>query len=271
MTIKLVVLDIDGTIAGEDNQISPAVLATIQKVQERGIGVALATGRMHASALRFHRQIQSSLPLISYNGALTKHPETGATLREWALPKAIALEILDYFEFLFGPELLEVHCYHQDQLYVRTITPETQRYMARAGVMAQTTTDLRNIIQKTTTKLLAISPEPQLIEQLGLDLKQRYSSQQVYFTQSTETYFEVTHPQATKGLAIQHLAEEILGLSAENVLAIGDNFNDLDMLAYAGIGVAMGNAPGAVKAQADLVTTSVADDGVSRTLHRLCL
>ncbi len=271
MSIRLVVLDIDGTIAGESNQVNPAVIATIQRVQEQGIAVALATGRMFSSALRFHSTIQSTLPLISYNGALTKHPHTGVVLREKPLPTAIALEILEHFEQPHLRPHLEVHCYHDDQLYVREITAETEIYMDRSQSLAKETPDLRQIIERNTIKMLAISRNPSLMAKLMAELGQRHNSQDVHLTQSTEIYFEVTHPQANKGLAIKHLAEEVLGITPGEILAIGDNFNDLEMLKYAGIGVAMGNAPRDVKAVADWVTADVEADGVTQALEKFCL
>ena len=272
MSIKLVVLDIDGTIAGVSNQINPTVVRTIHQVQSRGIQVALATGRMFSSALRFHQTIQSTLPLISYNGALTKHPHTGTVLREKPLPTAIALEILAHFE---RPDLqphLDIHCYYNDQLHVRHITPETHIYMERSGAMAQASGDLRSIIELgSTTKMLAISRNAPLMAQLMAEMGQKLRGQAVHLTQSTEIYFEVTHAEATKGLAQKHLAEDVLKLDPHEILAIGDNFNDVEMLKYAGVGVAMGNAPPEVQKVADWVTADVEADGVSQALAKFCL
>lgn len=270
VSIKLVVLDIDGTIAGAANQVNPEVVETIQRVQAQGIAVALATGRMFQSALRFHEQIQSPLPLIAYNGALTQCPRSREVFRQWPLPPAIALGILEHFERPGLREQLEVHCYHDDRLFVREITPETECYMARSGAKAEAIGDLRPIIERGTVKLLAISPHTDLIQALIQELRQQYAPQDVHLTQSTEIYFEITHPQANKGLAVQHLAEDILGLQAENVLAIGDNFNDIEMIKYAGIGVAMGNAPAPIQAIADWVTDDVEADGVKQALEKFC-
>ncbi|MFM7372484.1 MAG: HAD family hydrolase, partial [Sphaerospermopsis kisseleviana] len=72
--IKLLVLDIDGTIAGHDNQVSDTVQQAIKAVQAKGIQVAIATGRMYCSALRFHQDIQSNLPLVAYQGAWIQDP-----------------------------------------------------------------------------------------------------------------------------------------------------------------------------------------------------
>ena len=82
---------------------------------------------------------------------------------------------------------------------------------------------------------------------------------------------EAFHPTVNKRLAVSYLAEGIMGLSPENVMAIGDDFADVEMLRYAGIGVAMGNAPSAVKASADWVTTTIEEDGVAAAVERWIL
>ena len=85
------------------------------------------------------------------------------------------------------------------------------------------------------------------------------------------TFFEATHPDANKGTAVRYLAESILGLAAHNVMTIGDNFNDVEMLEYAGLGVAMGNAPDQVKAIANWVTLGVEQDGAAAAIEALVL
>ncbi|MFM7711367.1 MAG: HAD-IIB family hydrolase, partial [Microcystis sp.] len=122
-----------------------------------------------------------------------------------------------------------------------------------------------------TTKILAMGEDKQFIAEIWQHLQQRYQNQDLYFTQSSPTFFEVTHVEATKGSATQFLAEDILGLQPQNVMAIGDNFNDVSMLTYAGVGVAMGNAPQAVKDQADWVAPSVNLNGVAAALEKFVL
>jgi HAD superfamily hydrolase (TIGR01484 family) len=110
-----------------------------------------------------------------------------------------------------------------------------------------------------------------MMQRLRQSLGDRYSSDQVYFTQSTESYLEVTHPQSNKGLATQYLVEELLGLNAQQVMAIGDNFNDRELLTYAGIGIAMGDAPPEIQSLADWVTADAEADGVAIALEKFLL
>lgn len=269
--IRLLILDIDGTIAPRSNQVTVRVKRCLQEVQAQGIRIALATGRMFHSALPFHRTIASDLPLIAYNGAWIKDPFTDTLHWEFALPTAIALEILDYLESSPWHPYLDIHCYYDDRLYVREITTETEQYVHRSGVKPHPVGDLRPIIAQTTIKLLAISPDSMIMQSLIQALRERFGHTEIHFTQSTDIYLEITHAQANKGLAAQYLVEDLLGLSAQQVLAIGDNFNDRELLRYAGFGIAMGDAPDEVKQLADWVTADAEADGVAIAVEKWIL
>lgn len=264
--IKLLVLDIDETIAGHSNEISTPVRKAIEKVQGQNISVTLATGRMYRSALRFHQTIASDLPLIAYNGAWMQNPITQTIHQHLPVTSQIARELIDYFE---SPALhpdFDVHLYLDDHLYVRELTPATKAYAKRCQVEAIAMGDLRQILHKPPTKVLAMARRPEKIPQLAVDLRARYSIEELHLTQSAHDLFEAIHPQVNKGQAVKYLAETILGIEREAVMAIGDNFNDLEMLQYAGIGIAMGSAPEAVKQVADWVAPDVASDGVAAAI-----
>lgn len=271
--IKLLVLDIDGTIAGESNQISQAVKQAIKAVQAKGVKVAIATGRMYCSALRFHQDINSDLPLMAYQGALIKDPATEKVLQHLPVSKNMALRLLDYFEKPELRSLLSVHFYINDRLYVREITPETQIYAARSNIQPIAVGDLRTVLdtENEPTKILALSDDTDAIEHLLGTLRQQYTPAELYLTTSVATFFEATNPWVNKGAAVRYLAEEILGLSASNVMTVGDNFNDVEMLEYAGIGVAMGGGPAGVQAIAHWVAPSVEEDGVVAAIEKFIL
>jgi HAD superfamily hydrolase (TIGR01484 family) len=100
-------IDIDGTIAGESNTINPSVKEAVKAAQNRGVQVAIATGRMYRSALRFHQDIGSNLPLLAYQGAWIQNPLTGQLHRHWCVSPATANGLLDYFE---QPQLRNLAC-----------------------------------------------------------------------------------------------------------------------------------------------------------------
>lgn len=273
--IRLLVLDIDGTIAGRSNEVTEGVKAAIAAVQAQGIQVAIATGRMYRSAVRFHQAVQSVLPLMSYQGALIKDPVSNQVYRHTPLTQQYALALLADLAELEAAEKLSIHLYIDDQLHVREIVADTRDYAARSGIEPVAVGDLRTYLQQQqtieTTKLLALSPDPTIVTELLTRLKRRYAPEDLYLTQSVATFFEATHPLSNKGAAVQYLAEELLDLKPEQVMTIGDNFNDYEMIRYAGIGVAMGDAPDGVKAIADWVAPSVEADGVVSAIEEFLL
>ncbi|MGB5769926.1 MAG: HAD family hydrolase [Crocosphaera sp.] len=270
MDIRLLVLDIDDTIAGKSNTVSDSVKQAIKLAQSQGIKVALATGRMYHSAKRFHGLIGSDLPIVAYNGAWIQCPLTGIRHHHFPVSSDMALQLLDYFEQPYWLNKLEIHCYIDDRLYVRKITAKTETYRQRSGIDPVLVEDLRSILAQETTKILAIG-KPQYIGKLLSSLQQLYPREKLYLTQSTPIYFEATHPQASKGFGVRFLAEELLQIKSHQVMAVGDNFNDLEMLEYAGVSVAMGNAPAAVKQASQWVAPDVENDGVAVAIKKFLL
>jgi Cof subfamily protein (haloacid dehalogenase superfamily) len=269
--IKLIVVDIDGTIAGADNQVSPTVKAAIQAAMQKGIHVGVATGRMYQSALRFHQEIGANVPVMAYQGAWIQDPATDRLYRHLQVESAIAEELLDYFEQPHLPTDLSIHVYVDDKLYVKAVGEDTVEYTQRSSVKAHPVADLRQVLDKAPTKILAMHPDAGLIDGLLQDLKERYSRDRLHITTSIPIFLETTNPAVNKGTAIDLVAKEFLGITAQQVMAIGDNYNDVEMLDYAGWGVAMGNAPTAVKTRANWVAPSVQEDGVAAAIQRFVL
>jgi Cof subfamily protein (haloacid dehalogenase superfamily) len=269
--IRLLVLDIDGTIAGKSNDIRDPVLKAIRAAQDQGIQVAIATGRMYQSALRFYQKVGSTLPLLAYQGAWIQDPKSTARLHHWSVPNQYALQLLDYFEQPSLRKILSVHFYINDQLHIRELTPESEAYYKRSGIEPVIVGDLRNVAHEEITKILALSDDVDAIATLLGNLQQQYTPAELYLTNSVATFFEATHPDANKGNAVKYLAEEVLGFKPENVMTIGDNFNDLEMIQYAGLGIAMGNAPEAVQLQAQWVAPDVEEDGAMAAIEEFLL
>ncbi|BBD60474.1 hypothetical protein NIES2109_32710 [Nostoc sp. HK-01] len=270
--IKLLVLDIDGTIAGKSNSLSKPVKQAISAAQAKGIHVAIATGRMYRSALRFHQEIGSNLPLAAYQGAWIQDPNNQKIHRHLPIAKELAHQLLDYFEQPQWRSLLSIHFYINDELYVRELTRETKIYAQRSGITPIAVGDLRQIlIEHEPTKILALCDDTEAIDRLLGNLRRQYTPAELYLTTSVATFFEATNPAVNKGAAVRYFAEELLGLQRNNVMAIGDNFNDVEMLEYAGIGIAMGNAPKNVQAIAQWIAPSVEKDGAAIAIKKFLL
>ncbi|WP_347277986.1 HAD family hydrolase [Alkalinema sp. FACHB-956] len=269
--IRLLALDIDGTIAGKSNQLSQPILEAVAAVQAKGIAVAIATGRMYRAALRFHHTLNLRLPLIAYQGAWIQDPITNQ--RAWHTPVAAphALNLLDYFEQPDLRQRLSVHFYIDDDLYVRELTPDTEAYVQRSGITPIAVGDLRSVLDRAPTKVLALSADTGLMQTVLADLQGMVNPADLHITTSVATFVEATHPHATKGHALKRLAEEELGLRPEQVMAIGDNCNDLEMIQYAGLGIAMGDAPEIVKATANWIAPTVEADGAAIAIQKFLL
>ncbi|MFN6158529.1 MAG: Cof-type HAD-IIB family hydrolase, partial [Dolichospermum sp.] len=240
-------------------------------VQAKGIKVTIATGRMYCSALRFHREIGSTLPLIAYQGAWIQDPGNDKIHRHLPVSREITQQLLEYFEQPDLRSLLSVHFYINDQLYVREMTKETDNYQQRCGVTAIPVGDLRQLLDHEPTKILALSEDANLTQQLLADLRFRYKPTDLYLTTSVPTFLEAANTHVNKGHAVRYLAEEMLGLESHHVMTIGDNFNDVEMLSYAGISVAMGNAPPEVQAIANWVAPSIELDGAAVAIEKFLL
>ena len=269
MNIRLLVLDIDGTILDETNCIRDSVAQAILSAQRRGVAVALATGRLYQSSLHAYDSIGSMAPLICYEGALIREPKTGFVHRHWAIEPQVAAQMLDYSERQSPSNCLSVHFYIQDNLYVSNMNDASIKYFEGSKVVP-VVSDLRRLLHRATTKVMVVSDDGEVIAQLASQLNGSYSRTQISRHKSI-TVLEAFHPEVSKRSAVSYLAEEIMKLRPENVMAVGDHFTDIEMLQYAGIGVAMGNAPAAVKASADWVTTTIEEDGVARAIEKWIL
>lgn len=268
--VRLLVLDIDGTIVDESNRAQDSVARAIRSAERRGVAVTIATGRLYQSSLPFYDSIGSTSPLICYEGALILEPQTGFVHRHWSLEPDVVALMLDHAEQLNLSDCLSVHLYTQDHLYVSNLNDASIKYFGGSKIEPIVVSDLRQLLDRATTKVIVLSDDAQVIARLSSQLKNSSSRTQVKQYNSI-TLLEAFHPAVNKRLAVSYLAEEIMGLRPENVMAIGNDFTDIELLRYAGIGVAMGNAPVAVRVAADWVTATIEEDGVAKAVEKWIL
>jgi Cof subfamily protein (haloacid dehalogenase superfamily) len=268
--IRLLVLDLDGTIVDQLDHIRDSVVQAIDLVKRRGVAVAIATGRRYQPSLPAYDLIGSTLPLICYEGGIIRERNTGFTHRHWPLGPPVLSQILDYTERLSPDGRLSVHFYIEDDLYVSNLNGASSKFFEGSTVVPIVVSNLRPLLNRAPTKVMVLSDEVEIITSLSTHLKNSDSRTRIREFKSI-TLLEAFHPTGNKRSAVRYLAEEIMALRPENVMAIGDDVGDIEMLEYAGIGVAMGNAPAAVKARADWVTTTIENDGVARALERWIL
>jgi len=268
--IRLLVLDLDGTIVDQSNCIRDSVAQAAALVQSRGVAVAIATGRRYQSSLPAYDFIGSTQPLICFEGGLIRDRNTGITHRHWPLEPQVIAQILDQTERLSLTGRLSVHFYIEDDLYVSNLNDASRIFFEGSTVVPIVMSDLRPLLDRAPTKVMILSDEVEIINYFSSYLENSTSRTRIREYKSI-TLLEAFHPTANKRVAVKCVAEEIMALRPENVMAIGDDLSDIEMLEYAGIGVAMGNAPAVVKARADWVTSTIEEDGVARAIERWLL
>lgn len=264
MKYKLVAMDMDGTLLNEKLEISPRTKEAIKKAREEGVVVTLATGRMYQSVLPFAQELDLAIPLITYNGALVRDSATGETYYHEPVALEYAKEILAIAE----SRNLHINLYLDDNLYVKEINRRVEFYANIANVKAYAVGSLVDFLQDSPTKILSIG-EPEELKGLAGEIQEKMEGK-VAVTTSNPRFLEIISPLVSKGQALKELAQK-LGIKQEEVVAFGDNYNDLSMIEYAGLGVAMSNGPLEVQKKANLVALSNEEEGVADILERYVL
>ncbi len=266
MAIKLVALDLDDTLLAPNFRISQETITSIQKVRQQKVGITISTGRMFLSALPYAMQLGIDVPLITYQGALVKNSLSGEVLYYKPVPGELAHEIMNIFKDCG----VHYHSYFDDRLVMETLSAEGKAYSLLAGVEATVVNDLAESLETNDAmKIMAISPNEGKILELERCLQSSYADK-LHITRSKPHFLEVMHPEADKSKALQVVARHYK-IEREEVLAIGDSYNDMEMIKWAGVGVAMGNAVKALQETADFITASNSEEGVALALHRFIL
>lgn len=265
MAIKLLALDMDDTLLDNKLAISPRAGEAIRKAVEQGVTVTIATGRMYRSALPYAKQLGLDVPLITYNGALIKSCLSGEVLLNKPVEKEIAKEVLA----LCKQRGWHIQTYVNDELYVEKINHYTELYSSIAKVPAIPIGDKLYDGEEYSSKMLMMMSTEEGIIEIYNTFKGLFGNR-INIAISKKTYLEITDPAANKGKALAFLADK-LRVRKEEIMAIGDSGNDVDMLKFAGWGVAMGNASPAVKAVARLETLSNEADGVAEAIEKYVL
>ncbi|MGE5381278.1 MAG: Cof-type HAD-IIB family hydrolase [Methylocystaceae bacterium] len=265
MDIKLVACDLDDTLLRPDLTIAPGCRQALQAAVEQGIVVTIATGRMFRAARPYAEELGiSGVPLIVYQGAWVRTLE-GKTLYYRPLETEDSLMVLHTLR----EYNCHYHSYYQDELYMEKLTPEGNAYSKLSGAPINLIDDLEDVIRQGPLKFLIINYDYAAMDKIECDLKKRIGHK-VSIVRSKPQFLEISHLQATKAHALQAVSD-YYHIDQQNVMAIGDSYNDMDMITWAGVGVAMANAPLDIREQADYVTLSNQEGGVAAAINRYIL
>ncbi|OCS84701.1 sugar-phosphatase [Caryophanon tenue] len=265
MTIQLLAIDIDGTLVNSRYELTDVTIHAIHAAQQRGVHVVLCTGRPFSGARGYMKMLgMDTQPahIITYNGALIQRTNTldivshiGVTGKQFKALTQLA-------------EQVGVHCHALDFEAIYTVQHNMSMYTGRDAYFANMPILYRAPDEleddKLFTKVMFIDDPAKL--DAGISQIPNAFTQQYTMFKSEPFYFEILHKQASKGQALATLAEQ-LHIAPRDVMAIGDHPNDFDMIQYAGIGVAMGNAVPMIRDVADFLTATNDEDGVAQAIH----
>jgi Cof subfamily protein (haloacid dehalogenase superfamily) len=265
MKYGLIVTDLDDTLLRDDLTISDRSKRAITRARKAGARVALATGRMFPSAAPYARELGLTGPVICCQGAEIADIESGKPTRITSVPRALAKETLRFAE----DAGIYAQYYSLEEYFFEKESEESEFYRRTSGVRGEALgRKPREALDFDPIKVLFIA-EPQRIREAYAEASVRFAGT-LSVAISKSRYLEFTHPRANKGAAVEALAA-MLKIPRENVMAVGDALNDLPMLEFAGLGVAVMNGDEHVKARADAVTASNEEDGVALAIEKYAL
>jgi len=245
---RLAAIDLDGTLLGPDKAISEQNAAAVRRLSQNGVQVIIASGRRHQNSIRFQRQLQLNGPIIACQGGLIRDGESGNVIEAHFLPQSAAREIANEGE---GHGVQSIY-YHLDHLYVSERNNQwLDLYESRVGERAETLPDLNQLDGRRALKIVWYG-EPAVLQKIRPEVSVRYSGKVDVLSTESEN-LEFMPRGINKATALAKVAEQF-GVFREQVLAFGDGENDVQMLAWAGMGVAMRHGNSAAIAAAKLVS-----------------
>lgn len=260
--IKLVATDIDGTLVKWDTSVSDGVKDCIKKLQENGVKVVLVTGRMHCATKHLRDELGLNSPVVSYQGGLIKDSD-GKTLYQENLDSDYAKEIINWAH----KNDVHLNLYIDDKLYVEKDDDCVKRY-TDGKFVPYTVCPFESLKIENVNKILAIDyGNAERVTGWISELQAKFP--ELYIVKSTPFFCEIGSPMAKKSLGVEFLAKH-WNLSQDEILTIGDQNNDIELLKAGGVKVAMGNATPELKECANFITDSVENDGFVKAIDKFC-
>jgi Cof subfamily protein (haloacid dehalogenase superfamily) len=266
--IKLIAIDLDGTLLNSQHQMTERTEKALKAAIAQDIKVVLATGKTRYSGNKIIESLGLTTPGIYLQG-LSVHYHDNSIRHQLALNPDVARRVITFAE----DRGFDVVAYSGSRILIRAAHPAADELNTRYHEPApEVVGPLQNLLDNTQiNKLLIIKKDdPRKITAIRWQLSMQLNAKEVKLTQALPDMLEVLPPGASKGSALKTLLKE-MDVKPEEVLAIGDAENDIEMIQLAGIGVAVGNAHEKLKAVADYVVASNDEDGVAEAVERFAL
>jgi Cof subfamily protein (haloacid dehalogenase superfamily) len=260
-----VALDMDGTLVGDSLTVAPRVQWAICAAQQKGVTVTIATGRMLEVARPFARALRITAPLICYQGGLIQAPDACAPLYIAPMDGALVSEVLAWATVRGWHAVFYTQCeaFALDGDHPRVF----QELLTRERVVW--VDDLEAALSNVQPVKLIFIDEPCVVDAIEVRMRERFEGSMA-IVRSHRSVVEGGPLGVSKGDGLRRLAKH-LSVEQEQTMAIGDRDNDIPMITWAGIGVAMGDGSPGARAAADWVAPTLADDGTAVAIERFVL
>lgn len=264
MTYKLMAVDIDGTLLDSNGKLTDETRRAVRMGVGKGLIFVISSGRPVQGVKPLVEELDLDLPIITYNGAMVIKGKSMEILYEQRMSPQDARDIIEIGE-KYGTAIM---VWKENKLYVNKMSDKAVKYGGLSKTVPILAEDMEAIISGGVSKILWYD---------NIDLIERYEKEvgsylhgNVNYHTSQPFFLEFVDKKASKAIAMEKLGENY-GIKQSEMIAIGDGFNDLSMIEYAGLGIAMGNAKDAIKDKADFVTLSNDEDGVAHAIYRFVL
>ncbi len=256
MTYRLIACDLDGTLMDSGGAFSPRVRRALSAAQASGAHVTLATGRSYLSARPFADDLGIATPLVCYQGGLIAEPG-GRVLHQVVLRRELAAQVLA----LAAERGWHATLYRDGHVYVIEMRYPPAFYASMINPEARYVSDWQTLLDRDPDKVLLIAEDSAQTELIYAEMRQHFSAS-MQIVRSHALFVEANPPGVNKGAGLVWLAD-YLGVGQAQVMAVGDHDNDVPMLEWAGLGVAVGNASPACRAVADWIAPPLEEDGAA--------
>lgn len=266
MKFRLIALDVDGTLLNDEHELTEQTIATIQEVHDQGSHIVLCTGRAPGSTLPILQQLGLEGTMITHNGAATVHAdERGlALINEFSFTLSEIETMLAYVR----REGIHFDVCTAFNMYIERIGEYEKKMYEKYLTSPKLVTDVSELglpIVKFT-----LFGQPEVLDRVEREWEELKLYGHLRMIRSGDLFIDVMSAEANKGNALKALAAT-LEIDASEIIAIGNYYNDLEMMGFAGLGIAVENSPEGVKAAADAVTATNNDEGVHKALVKYCL
>ncbi|MDD4601247.1 5-amino-6-(5-phospho-D-ribitylamino)uracil phosphatase YcsE [bioreactor metagenome] len=275
MAYKLVCVDVDGTLLNSKHKITQRTKEALLQAHQLGVHVVISTGRMYTDAEYYSNLIGVKSPVIASNGAFIKEKDKDKVIFKDVLGESLSLELLSLFhkhnikpyfctpnKFYYGNIMFKLYYIVAKLLGARSNKLDDRFVFSWGQWQKVLCKEKDNIV-----KCEIIYRNPALIDALRSELATLKSLEII---DSSKYNIEITRKGVSKGKAVAMLAA-LYDVKREEILTIGDSANDLSMIEYAGLGIAMGNATDVVKQKADYITNSNDNEGVANAIRKFVL